>query len=147
MQTKDLRTDRPFIDPYISFWKNSFNFGGRTRRIDFWESTLVNLIPLTLLGFFGYIAEKSNQTNPLATALAAILVLFFFASLIPTISIQVRRLRDSGKSPFWIFLIIINMIPFLGLISSIALFVMYCQPSKTDSNRQTESLERRQDLL
>ena len=143
MQSKDLRTDRFFIDPYISFWKNSFNFGGRTCRIDFWESTLVNLIPIILLGVFGSIAEKSNQTNPLITTFCAIFALFIFASLIPSISMQVRRLRDSGKSPFWILLIIINMIPFLGLISSIALFVMYCQPSRTDSNRQTESLERR----
>ncbi len=144
MQTNDLRTDRFFIDPYISFWKNSFNFGGRTCRIDFWQSTLANLFLLALLGgVFGYIAEKSNQTDPLTTTFGAIFVLYIFASLIPSISMQVRRLRDSGKSPLWIFLIIINMIPFLGIISSIALFVMYCQPSRTDSNRQTESLERR----
>lgn len=45
------------------------------------------------------------------------------ASLVPSIPLVVRRLRDIGKSWPWIF---IGLIPIIG---AIWLIVLFCQPS------------------
>ena len=48
-----------------------------------------------------------------------LLLVFSIISLIPQISITIRRLRDAARSPLWI---LISVIPFGGLILLIFLF-------------------------
>ena len=58
--------------------------------------------------------------------LLAISNLYFFASIIPSWSISIRRIRDAGKSWQWVF---INFIPILG---NIYFLILLCQPSSKD---------------
>ncbi len=101
------------IAAYQAFWTRAFDFSGRTKRSAFWFALLDNLIISVILAiitsqisFFGVIYN-----------------LFFFAVIIPTISLIVRRLRDAGKEWPWIF---IGLVPIIG---GIWLIVLYCQPS------------------
>ena len=111
------------IESYTSFWVKSFVFGGNTKRSDFWLANagqLIVIIFLLLLGFLlGALLGDSNNLS-----LITFLVIYSFASIIPNLSIQARRLRDAGFNPW---LLLINLVPYVG---GLILFVMYLQPSK-----------------
>jgi uncharacterized membrane protein YhaH (DUF805 family) len=100
---------------YLDFWKNYFKFSGVASRRDFWLSMLVNvLIYFSLFAIAGITGEVN---------LIAIATLFILLALIPSISIQVRKLHDVGKSGWWWF---INIVPlgflyllYLSVISSV----------------------------
>ena len=64
-------------------------------------------------------------------------------SLIPSISIQVRRLRDATKNPLWI---LISFVPFIG---GIVLLIFYLSPSKEKKLPATfeEKLKEVEDFL
>ena len=49
---------------------------------------------------------------------------FSLVCLIPSISLQVRRLRDAAKNPWWI---LISFVPFIG---GIVLLIFYLSPSR-----------------
>jgi uncharacterized membrane protein YhaH (DUF805 family) len=91
--------------------KTCFNkfatFQGRANRSEFWFWWLFTL----LLGFI-----------PLIGLIA------LFVTLVPSISVAVRRLHDIGKSGWWYWL---GLIPLFGWI---ALIVLYCQESEPGTN-------------
>lgn len=101
-----------FIDPI----KNHYiDFAGKANRKQFWLFVLFNflvfLVLSIVLGFFGKAGD----------------ILYFIcqlAVLLPTLGIAARRLRDGGFSPW---LLLIGLIPVLGWI---VLLVLYIMPSK-----------------
>ena len=95
------------IEAYTSAWKRSFEYEGRSNRGDFWWFVLANLIVSVVLAF---ISDKLQ-------------LLYTVASIVPSIPLAVRRLRDMGKQWPWLF---IGLVPIVG---SIWLIVLYCQPS------------------
>ena len=82
---------------YPQFWTRSFDFEGRTSRIDFWKIVLVNLILSVLL----------SKLAP-----SALYTVFVVASICPGLAMNIRRIRDTGHSWPWIF---IGLIPLIGL--------------------------------
>ena len=101
------------VSAYKAFWTRAFDFSGRTRRIDFWLTILVNIVVTIVLsiiaGFVDFLQILSG--------------LFSFAVIIPSFSMVIRRLRDAGKEWPWLFIL---LVPFVG---AIWLFVIYCAPS------------------
>ena len=83
---------------YPQFWTQSFDFEGRTSRIDYWKIVLVNLI----IG--GVLAKVSPS---------AVSFDFAVASICPGLAMNIRRIRDTGRSWQWIF---ISLIPFVGVL-------------------------------
>ena len=111
------------IDSYTTFWVKSFVFGGNTKRSDFWLANAGQLIVVIFLLFLGFLlGALFGDSNNLS--LLALLVIYSFASIVPNLSIQVRRLRDAGFSPW---LLLLTLIPYVG---GLILFVLYLQPSK-----------------
>ena len=103
----------PLLDAFQSGWQRSFDYEGRSNRGDFWWFYLANLIisfALALLGAFSELLSK-------------LFFLYCFAQIFPSLSITIRRLRDSGKSWPWIF---ISLVPLIG---GIWLIVLLAQPS------------------
>lgn len=96
------------INCYVDMWRNFANFSGRTTVGGYWWAYLANFIVSFILGLIG---------------VEVLVTIYSWASLIPTISIAVRRLRDAGKHWGWMF---INLIPLVGWIIFI---VMLCKPS------------------
>ena len=110
------------IESYKAFWKSSFDFKGRTRRADFWLAIFANTIALFAFVVAGLLFVM--LVGDFATvAPFAIVVAYFIVTIVPSISIQVRRLRDAGFSPWFLLL---TLVPYVGLV----LFIMYLQPSK-----------------
>lgn len=80
---------------YLEGWKRSFEYTG-----------LVLALLSNVSEFFGWM-----------------LSVYFPASIVPTLPLTIRRLRDSGKAWPWIF---ISLIPIVG---GIWLIVLLCQPT------------------
>lgn len=103
----------PMIAAYQAFWTRAFDFSGKSTRNAFWYAFLDNFIITIILGIL------SSQVS----AFGALITLYTIATIIPGLSLVIRRLRDAGKAWAWVF---IGLIPVIG---SIWLLVLYCQPS------------------
>lgn len=101
---------------YIDVLKNHYvDFAGRATRTQFWLFVLFNIIVFFLLGiilsFFGDAGQIIGYICQLAV-------------LLPSLAIAARRLRDSGRSPWWL---LIGLVPVIGFI---VLLIFYLLPSK-----------------
>ena len=101
------------IDAYKKLWTKAFDFRGRSTRSDYWWGALANLlVSYMLLALSNFVTE----------AFSGLYYLYIVASLIPGLSLAIRRVNDAGKSWTWIF---INLIPLVG---AICFLVILCQP-------------------
>lgn len=103
----------PMIDSFTSAWIRSFDYGGRSRRDQFWWFVLANTIVIWVLLL---ISSFVRLIEPLAN-------LYVIAQIVPHLPLSIRRLRDSGKQWPWLF---IQLVPVIGMIW---LIVLFCQPS------------------
>ena len=95
------------LQAYTQFWSNYTNFTGRTSRKNYWYCVLFNVLIGLLV-----------TTITLIIHLALISSLFYLAMFVPTISITIRRLNDSGQDWRYIF---VGLIPVIGQIWLIVL--------------------------
>lgn len=108
---------------YLAVLKKYAVFSGRARRKEYWMFVLFNII-------FSIVAVILD--NVLGTAIenlgyGVIYILYGLAVLLPALAVTVRRLHDSGKSGWWIF---ISFVPFIGAIWLLVLLVMDSQSGK-----------------
>ena len=96
------------INCYVDMWKNFANFSGRTNVGGYWWAVLGNFIVSFVLSLIG---------------VEVLFSVYSLATLIPTLSIAVRRLRDAGKGWGWL---LITLVPMVGWI---IFLVMMCKPS------------------
>lgn len=96
-----------FNQYFLDIIKNRYvDFEGRTGRTEFWRYLAIYLII--------HIALSILSRIPLIGLIfGIILILFFLATLLPTLGIGARRLHDVGKSGWLQFLL---LIPGLGLV-------------------------------
>ena len=105
---------------YLKVMKQYADFDGRARRTEYWMFVLFNII-------FSVVAVVLD--NVLGIAMEGIgygplYGLYVLAMIIPSLSVAVRRLHDTGKSGW---MLLIALIPIIG---SIWLLVLYA----TDGN-------------
>ena len=111
---------------YVKVLKKYAVFSGRARRKEYWYFALFNfiiglvlsLIDVSiglLLGFLWFYGVLSW--------------IYYLAVLVPSIAVTVRRLHDTGRSGWWIF---IGLIPFVG---GIILFVYMVLDSQAGTNQ------------
>ena len=107
-------------------FKKYVQFHGRAPRHEFWWWTLALIIANFIAVFIDMSLLNSNvqivaepgrvemsDEGPLATILS-------LATLLPTISVAVRRLHDVGKSGWWL---LVMFVPLLGALYLIFLYV------------------------
>lgn len=91
-------------------FSNYATFSGRARRAEFWWFVLFNFFASFTLSFvdliFFGLGHGMTGGQPLSG-------LFTLAVLLPSLAVTVRRLHDTGKSGWWILLI---LIPFVGFV-------------------------------
>lgn len=113
-------------ESYVLFWKNFATFSGRTRRRDYWQVVLMNILIGIIFAILGRI--------PLIGTIAGLAsVILSVASIIPGIALCVRRLHDIGKSG-WFYLMF--LIPLAG---PIIILVFMCTDSKSGANEYGEN--------
>ena len=98
--------------------KHYADFEGRATRTQYWTFTLVNIVLSIVLGIVDGVLAS-------VVGFGFVGILFSLALLVPGIAVAIRRLHDTGKSGFWLF---IALIPLIGFIVLIVFFVMDSQP-------------------
>lgn len=97
-------------------------FRGRARRAEYWSFTLVN----ALVSAVFLLAAKLWPIA--APALVIAMLLYGLATFLPGLAVLFRRLHDTGRSGWWVF---ITLVPYLG---SLILLVLVCLPSTPGEN-------------
>ncbi|MBL60531.1 MAG: hypothetical protein CMI85_00140 [Candidatus Pelagibacter sp.] len=102
---------------------NYFKLSGRSSRSEFWYFFLFVIIMSSITTFIdtyiiGYHSEELGTTGKI----------FLISTIIPQLSIAIRRLHDVGKSGWWLLLsfTIIGLIPLL---------IWYCTMSDPRKNK------------
>ena len=136
-----LSQSKNFIEYYQKeFWNRSFDFGGKTSRKSFWNVFGWNLLIELILVVSGLGTSFESSRKELSNYFVLVPFYgFIIISLIPSISIQVRRLRDIGRNPLWMLM---SFVPFVG---GIILLIFYLSTSKED--RRERKLQLLEDLL
>ena len=95
---------------YLKVMRDNYaNFNGRARRKEYWMFTLFFLLFALLAGFVIGILSAVGETAAMIAIILA--VVWYFAHLVPSLAVTVRRLHDTGKSG-WFYLLAI--IPYIG---------------------------------
>lgn len=159
------------IDAYLTFWKKYIDFKSRSSRPDFWWVVLANIIISFVLLVFGFVgifigmdvdlANNTHITNMPIFVVGLVLIIAYLiygiATIIPNISLSIRRIRDTGLSPWWYLLRLLTVtgsgvyyyndifasgltattpnmsvmtVSGLSSLASLALFIMYLLPTK-----------------
>ena len=115
---------------YKKYWMGYVDFTGRSSRSDYWLAVLANTIVTIILFSILIVVIVFDSPNSHYHIILNLLYLFamtyFSASFIPSIALQVRRLRDAGYHWALMFL------RFAFVIGDIVLLVLFCQPTKVE---------------
>ena len=89
---------------YLKVLKQYADFSGRARRKEFWMFSLFNMIfSYALVFIFAGIGAATGILE-----LTFLSYIYSLAVIIPGLAVTVRRLHDTGKSGFYIF---VSLIP------------------------------------
>jgi uncharacterized membrane protein YhaH (DUF805 family) len=108
---------------YLHAIRNYANFEDRASRTEYWMFGLFNL----MFALFFFCLDLSFKINFEGHLIGPLYILYFLFSIIPSLSIAVRRLHDVGKSGNYLFL---ALIPFAGLY----LIALYCTKGEDEEN-------------
>ena len=111
------------LKAYADMWKNCFNFSGYTNRKDFLYCYVVNFLISNLLRFVD---------NPYLVIIIAVIC------VIPVISLDVRRLRDGGRSWKWLLLV------FTGIGAIVPSVMLLCCKSVEHEETEITSEEQKE---
>jgi uncharacterized membrane protein YhaH (DUF805 family) len=86
---------------YLGVLKKYAVFDGRARRKEYWMFLLFHMIVV-----IGLVIVESLVLFP-----GILSGIYMLGVLCPALGVSIRRLHDTGKSGWWIF---INLVPFIG---------------------------------
>lgn len=96
---------------YVEVLKKYAVFQGRASRSEFWYFNLFNaLIQLVLIA--AMVGAANAQNASLVQVLNILIVVYSLGVFLPSISVLVRRLHDSGRSGWWYFIV---LVPIVGI--------------------------------
>lgn len=119
------------IESYKKFWLNYFDFNGRSRRSDYWQVFLVNLV-------IGIILEAFSHIPWIGILFQVISWLYLLAALIPGIALGVRRFHDTGRSGLYYLFV---LIPIVGQILLLVWFATDSEPGPYNGYGQNPKWE------
>jgi uncharacterized membrane protein YhaH (DUF805 family) len=109
---------------YIGVLRKYAVFTGRARRKEYWMFILFHIIIFVALSIIGNIAGLGGVGQ-----LGLFSTLYMLAVLIPSLAVAVRRLHDTGRSGWWLF---IALVPIIG---AIVLLVFYATDGQPGDNQ------------
>ncbi len=109
---------------YLEALRKYATFSGRARRKEYWLFTLFNiLISLALGAIEGFLDLFPN------TEQSVLAMIYGLAVFLPGLAVTVRRLHDTGRSGWWMW---IALVPLIGVI---VLLVFLAKDSEPGKNR------------
>lgn len=127
---------------FLKAYTRYAQFEGRSDRKEFWYYVLFYLIAGAVLSvldslFFGHTTTVTGEDFYMQSRMSfqPLSAIFGLVSLIPSISVSVRRLHDTGKSG-WLYLL--WLVPIIGWI---LLLIWYCEKGDANANAHGEPPE------
>lgn len=108
---------------YLECFRKYATFSGRARRKEYWYFALFNLIVSIVLT----IVDRVIGSSAGGGSFGLLGGIYSLAILIPSIAVQIRRLHDTNRSGWWIF---IGLIPLIGTIVFIVFMVQDSNPGE-----------------
>jgi uncharacterized membrane protein YhaH (DUF805 family) len=99
---------------YMEVLKKYATFGGRARRAEYWMFTLINVIIAVVVAF---VSAKIGM--------AWLYMVYAIGVLLPSLAVGIRRLHDTGRSGWYLF---IALIPLIGAIVLLVWMIQDSQP-------------------
>lgn len=109
---------------YLTVWRRWSDFRGRSRRREFWMYTLFDTLVTLALVALGFALAGEGASQSLRDAPGNV---YAALSLVPTLAVAIRRLHDTGRTGWWLLVL---LLPLVGLI---ALVVMLAQDSEGEN--------------
>ena len=107
------------MEYFLDALRKYANFEGRASRKSFWMYWLIYVIASYAIGFIDVLIGSGGT----------IAGLVWLALLLPSISLNVRRLHDINRSGWWLLL------PIIPIIGVIVLLLFYVSKSVNEGNR------------
>jgi uncharacterized membrane protein YhaH (DUF805 family) len=109
---------------YLGVFKKYTVFSGRAQRAEYWYFVLFNMI----VGVGLALIDQATGTLDQDTGVGLLGGLYSLAVLLPSLAVSVRRLHDTDRSGWWLFIL---LIPVIG---AIALLIFFVQDSTAGTN-------------
>lgn len=109
---------------FLIVLKKYATFSGRAQRAEYWYFVLFYILISVVLT----VVDDITGTFSTEFGMGLLSGLLALALLIPSIAVSVRRLHDTGRSGWWLLLV---LIPFIG---AIVLIIFMVQNSSPDAN-------------
>jgi len=128
LAVRDLADNKKTEDEmnwYLMVLKKYAQFEGRSRRKELWMFTLFNCIfswPLYILGLVFH-------ENTLGSIFLGLYFIYVLAVIVPCLAVSVRRLHDTGKSGWWLLIV---LVPIVGPIVLLVFYVLDSQPGANE---------------
>lgn len=107
-----------FGEAIKSFWANYANFKGRARRSEYWFIALFLFLTNLAAAVIDFVLLGSDIDRFIANGGGGLVgLVWLLATVLPALSVLVRRLHDTGRSGWWV---LIGLVPFAG---GIVLFI------------------------
>ncbi|GAD03389.1 DUF805 domain-containing protein [Agarivorans albus] len=114
---------------YIAVLKKYLVFNGRARRKEYWMFVLFNSIIGVILSFIDQVTGTVN----LESGLGVLGSIYTLAVLLPSLAVAVRRLHDTGRSGWWLFIL---LLPIIGVL---VLLFFFLSDSESEANAYGEN--------
>ncbi|UPW20760.1 DUF805 domain-containing protein [Agarivorans sp. TSD2052] len=110
---------------YFGVLKQYMVFSGRARRKEYWMFVLINSVFGVV---FSWIDTVSGTVNP-QLGLGLLGGIYALAVLLPSMGVAIRRLHDTGRSGWWLFIL---LLPIIGVLT---LLFFFCSDSQSEANQ------------
>ena len=108
------------IKSYLSAWRKSFDFKGKSTRKEYWQYLILNsiifvfffLVPFVVANFIDF-DDFPDAISMLLLLIYSIGLLLLLGSIWVALPLTVRRIRDVGMSWKWIFFV---SLPYIGSV-------------------------------
>ena len=105
---------------YVAVLKKYVEFNGRASRTEFWMFALFNFIASVVLRVIdGVLGLKT------AHGVGLLATIYGLAVLLPYLGVAARRLHDSGRSAWWLLLL---LVPIVGWLILLVFYILESQP-------------------
>ena len=108
---------------YLGVLKKYAEFGGQAQKAEYWFFFLFTILVSVVLG----IIDRITGSFMPQVGMGLLGVLYSLAVFIPTLAVSIRRLHDTGRSGWWLF---IGLIPLVGVIVLIIFMVQDSNPGE-----------------
>jgi uncharacterized membrane protein YhaH (DUF805 family) len=115
----------------LQAFKRYADFGGRSGRSEYWLFFLFNILVGFGISIVAGIGSAIGGETLGMGAFGLLYVVFFLATIVPSIAVGFRRLHDTDRSAWWYLL---AFVPF----GAIVLIVFFCLPGTPGPNRYGE---------